>query len=454
MRASQGTRLRLSPGPRGACWQRRASGELSAQAYQPERPFVSLAGKLLDRAISGLPQRAVDDGLLELWGKFRVSEILPQGGHRSGKMLHEVVNATRTAAQMKQEIGTHDSPTQPGSPTDSGIHGGDIERILVDEIGYLAIERRLQPMCDVADDLLPNMDRLPADRGIKGDGLLHRFRRGFLASDHLDQRDDMGRIQWPPDDAAFGMLASRLHNSHGQTRRTRCNDRSRRCQPIHFGEQFDLELTLVGCAFLHEIRLRYRLPQVGGEPKMLRRCFWGKAKGCECLPCCVDVAAKICFRAWRRIYRDHVEPASQVERCPTRADDAGAHNRDSTYGFAQKHDWSFPFARESSLAETAWIALAPSKRNIETSKDNARAVLLRYHLSNERVPRVLIACDQSDRRSDCEVVKDLHSPLVTYAGRARCELADSVLQVAADLVVVVADAEAVIGPAVKQAVSE
>ena len=100
------------------------------------------------------------------------------------------------------------------------------------------------------------------------------------------------------------------------------------------------------------------------------------------------------------------------------------------------------------------MTLLDSKRHIETSEDYARGVLLRRYLSNERVPHVLIACDQSDSWSDCEIVKDFHPSLVTYTGGTRREQSDAILQVAADLVVVIPHAEAVIGPAVEDTMGE
>ena len=71
-------------------------------------------------------------------------------------------------------------------------------------------------------------------------------------------------------------------------------------------------------------------------------------------------------------------------------------------------------------------------------------------MSSEGVPDFLITRDQSDRRGDGEVVKDLYSLLVANRGRAGRELLDVILQFAAEGVIVKSHSEAVIGPAIEK----
>src|ERR1700720_4285290 len=218
VRALRGSRSRLPPGPDRTGWSRWRLGQLSAQAYQSQQHLVSLASELRDGTMSSLLQRSVDDGLFELRRKLRIAEIFPAAGHGAGKIFHEVANPARPSAEMKQQIRAHDSPAQPGPPANSSIRSGNVDYVLIDETGEFSIERRLQPIRHVAGNFLADMDRLLPDRRIERNRLLNRFWRGLWPSGNLDQRNDVGRIQRMADDAAFGMLAGRLHDTHRQPR--------------------------------------------------------------------------------------------------------------------------------------------------------------------------------------------------------------------------------------------
>jgi hypothetical protein len=50
--------------------------------------------------------------------------------------------------------------------------------------------------------------------------------------------------------------------------------------------------------------------------------------------------------------------------------------------------------------------------DVEASKEYARIALILHYLRDERIPNVLIAHVQPDRRSDRKVVKELDAPLV------------------------------------------
>ena len=67
---------------------------------------------------------------------------------------------------------------------------------------------------------------------------------------------------------------------------------------------------------------------------------------------------------------------------------------------------------------------------------------------------MLITRDQSDRRSDGEVIKNLHSLLVVNIFRSGGELLDVSLQFTAEGVVVKSHSEAVIGPAIEKPVGK
>src|SRR5208283_1192448 len=125
-----------------------------------------------------------------------------------------MLNSSRTSAEMKEQVGSHDAPSQPGSPAHCGIGIRDAQDVLMDEVHDLPIERRLESICDVADNLLAKMDGLFADGRVKLDCPLNRIRRCLRAPNHLDQRNQVWRVKRMPDDATFGMLTGRLHHAH------------------------------------------------------------------------------------------------------------------------------------------------------------------------------------------------------------------------------------------------
>src|SRR5260370_41322814 len=71
-----------------------------------------------------------------------------------------------------------------------------------------------------------------------------------------------------------------------------------------------------------------------------------------------------------------------------------------------------------------------------------------HHLSGEWIPDVLITGNQSDRRSDGEVVKGPGTFLVLHGPLASCELREIVLQWPAYPVVIESRSEAVIFPVI------
>src|ERR1700730_8863921 len=76
--------------------------------------------------------------------------------------------------------------------------------------------------------------------------------------------------------------------------------------------------------------------------------------------------------------------------------------------------------------------------------------MVSHHLGCEWFPNVLITGNQSDRRSDCEVVKDLGTFLVLYNRPSSCELREIVLQWPAYPVVIESRSETVTLPAAEE----
>jgi len=104
-------------------------------------------------------------------------------------------------------VRSHQRPAQPGTLADRGIDVGNAGDAAGEEMDGLVPQRSLQAVCDVPCDLAADVDRPLADARIKGHRLLDRGRRGRRAADHLDQGDQVWRVERVADDNAFGMPA-------------------------------------------------------------------------------------------------------------------------------------------------------------------------------------------------------------------------------------------------------
>src|SRR5258708_20025262 len=77
---------------------------------------------------------AVDELLLHFRGEHRRAEGLPPGGHRAGKLLEEVLDAARTAAEMVEHHVAHNAPAQARAPAQGGVDVGGAHHTLAPHV--------------------------------------------------------------------------------------------------------------------------------------------------------------------------------------------------------------------------------------------------------------------------------------------------------------------------------
>src|ERR1700752_5065521 len=119
---------------------------------------------------------------------------------------------------------------------------------------------------------LVQVNRLLTNRGVKRYRLLNRFRRGFAPTDDFNQRNEVWRIEWMPDEYALGVFAICLHDARRYARSARRNDRVRRRSFIPFCEQLDLEINSLWSILLNEVGLRKSFLHIGCETESIARC--------------------------------------------------------------------------------------------------------------------------------------------------------------------------------------
>src|SRR5579859_3874676 len=134
------------------------------QLEQAQQHLISLMFKLFNAAVARLPQCSFDNRLLYGRREFGDrSQVLPPTCDRTREVVHEVAYSIRPAAEMKQEIGSHNTPAKSWSPGNRGVRILNVEHALLNQVNHFTVESCLQPVGHVAYDFLAQMDRLLAD---------------------------------------------------------------------------------------------------------------------------------------------------------------------------------------------------------------------------------------------------------------------------------------------------
>src|SRR5712675_136856 len=110
-------------------------------------------------------------------------------------MFQGMLDAALTSSEVQQQVWPHDPPSQSRSPGNHGVHVRHVHNTLSDQVDDLSLERGLQPIGNVPDNLPAQMDGSFADRSVERHRLPDRLWRRYGTSDDLDQRDKVRRIE-------------------------------------------------------------------------------------------------------------------------------------------------------------------------------------------------------------------------------------------------------------------
>src|SRR5271163_3281032 len=114
-------------------------------------------------------------------------------------MLHAALAATK----MVEEDLAHDSPSEPGTPTECRVDVGDADDALAHQMIDLPGQGRLQPVGNMSRHLLVKADSSLAQARVESGGTLDRFLGRLRSPDNLDKRDQVRRVERVRDDAAL-----------------------------------------------------------------------------------------------------------------------------------------------------------------------------------------------------------------------------------------------------------
>ena len=157
---------------------------------------------------------------------------------------------------------THDGEAESGAVHERGVDvlgGGDA---VVDEVQRLAPQGLLESVADIARHLLAHPDHVHADALVEGVGAVLGLRRGLVTAQHLDQGQDIDRVERMADADAFRVLALGLNFAGQQSRRTRGDDHIGPHRRVDTAVQIDLYLDDLGGVFLDKVGVGHGLGQV------------------------------------------------------------------------------------------------------------------------------------------------------------------------------------------------
>src|SRR5271156_1929748 len=111
-----------------------------SQLEKSDYHFVLFLGELVNGASCGFAHHTVSDGLLEFRSYSGVSESLHHCCKRVHELLHEVLDAACSTAQMPLQALAHHTPAKSGSVTDSGVGFLDAQHVLFDQIEHFSVQ--------------------------------------------------------------------------------------------------------------------------------------------------------------------------------------------------------------------------------------------------------------------------------------------------------------------------
>jgi hypothetical protein len=243
-------------------------------------------------------------------------------------VVEHVRHAALAAGEVEGQHRAVDRPAQPGAGGDRQVDLLDGCLTGVDHVQRLAPERLLQPVGDEAGHLVVHGDDglagVPVEVGGPGD----RVGRGRGAADHLDQRDEVRRVERVPDHGPLGMGALGLHLAHGVAGRGGGDHDVDRGRRVDVGQQGALELEVLGRALLDEVgtcagRAQVALDRQVVEARALRQAELGQRR-----PGRLHQVPQPGLGVLGRIPGHHAVAPRQEVRHPPPADDPGAYAGD------------------------------------------------------------------------------------------------------------------------------
>ncbi|EEF23085.1 conserved hypothetical protein, partial [Ricinus communis] len=235
-------------------------------------PFVACFGQLCNRAVAIAAFDLLDEqflrGFVEMHGRCKL--FAPARFHARREMVDEMRKAAIAAAQMKRQEGSVGGPADTERLGHDAVEVGGRDHALAHQIDAFAENRRLQAICDESVDFLAYFQRTLAERAIEVERSVDQCAGCLRIRHHLDERQQMRRIERMPDDETAGRLHLAGLNRSGNARTGRKEQAMRRRGPFDGCPESGLEVGAFRAVLLNEIRVGNGVGKIGLERELLK----------------------------------------------------------------------------------------------------------------------------------------------------------------------------------------
>ena len=242
-------------------------------------------------------------------------------------MLH----AALPAREVEGGVRPHQRPAQARALADRRIDVGDRCNAFRHQMHRFPPQRRLQAIREVARHFLADLDRVLADGPVEGHRRGDRLRAALGAAHHLDQRDQMRRVEGVANQHPFRMRAIRRQLARQQAGGRGGDHHVGRQDRVEPREQILLDRQPFRRAFLHEVGTGDGGDGVGLEAPGLGVGIRLATQAHQHRPGAFDHPTDQVRRARRGVARHHLQPAAEEIRRPGRPDRARADHRDALH---------------------------------------------------------------------------------------------------------------------------
>ena len=238
-----------------------------AQAlHDCDQAVVAQHFQFADGRVASLQVRLIDNAVQQLVGQVgNIHQLRPRPLEGRAELGHEVAHAGLAAGDAVHQERPHETPAQARPEADRVIDLFGRCDAVVHQPQRLAPQRLHQAVGDEAVDLLAQAQRAHTDGFVHGGSSLGRGSRRLLATAHLDQRQQVHRVERVSDHEALGMVHAVLHQRGQQARRGRTEHHVGAGGGAGPTQQILLQLQAFGCALLNEVDIGGRV--LGGCDK-------------------------------------------------------------------------------------------------------------------------------------------------------------------------------------------
>ena len=173
----------------------RADAARSQRPHHRQQAVVPLPLELGDGPTAGLVVAARSHGLDQISGQLGCLQPGPRQLQRGPELAQHVAHPALAPGQVEGEVGAHRRPAQAGAVHDRVVQLGGGGSAVAHQVKVLAPQRLLEAVRQVALDLVAHQQRMHDQVVVVGHCGRDRLLGGCLAGNHLDQGQQVHRVE-------------------------------------------------------------------------------------------------------------------------------------------------------------------------------------------------------------------------------------------------------------------